>query len=77
MKAKNAKISVVEDLILNQSFSANDHKNINAAKRRFRIFKKDFSYFCRQSGDKKTVLQGKLYLLKRQFNINVLYRLGM
>jgi len=77
MKAKNAKISVAEDLILNQSFSANDHKNINAAKRRFRIFKKDFSYFCRQSGDRKTVLQGKLYLLKRQFNINVLYRLGM
>ena len=77
MKAKNAKISVAETLELFQSFSANDHKNINAAKRRFRIFKKDFTYFCSQSGDRKTVLQGKLYLLKRQFNINVLYRLGM
>ena len=77
MKAKNVKISVAEGLELCQSFSANDHKNINAAKRRFRIFKKDYSYFCKQSGDGKTVLQGRLYLLKRQFNINVLYRLGL
>lgn len=77
MKKDGRDIAVADDVVLQQTFSANDHKNINAAKRRFRIFKKDYRYFCAQSGDRKTVLQGKLYLLKRQFNINILYRLGL
>lgn len=77
MKQAGRKISVARDVLLTQTFSANDHKNISAAKRRYEIFRKDYSRFCVQSGERKTVLQGKLYLLKRYININVLYRLGL
>lgn len=75
MKKQGRKISVCDDISLNQSFSAND-KNIERAKRRFKLFKRDYAYFCKQSGKLSDVITGKLYLLKRSININILYRLG-
>lgn len=77
MKTAGRKIAVADGVELRQTFSANDHKNIAAAQRRYRIFKKDYSYFCSQSGDKRVISDGKKYLVKRWLNINVLYRLGL
>ena len=75
MKKQGKKIAVCEELNLKQSFSAND-RDIKKAKKRFELFKKDYMTFCKQSGKASDVLSGRLYLLKRSFNINVLYRLG-
>ena len=74
MKNAGKKICVCDSVCLRQSFSAND-RNIERAKRRYEIFRKDYLRFCSQSGSKADIIKGKLYLLKRSFNINVLYRL--
>ena len=75
MKALSKSIKICPALELKQSFSAND-RDVKRARARFEIFKRDYSLFCKGSGSVKDRLLGRLYLLKRSFNINILYRLG-
>ena len=74
MKKAGKSIAVAESVSLKQSFSAND-KDVRKAKNRFEIFKKDYLNFCKNANSADALFKGKLYLLKRWFNINVIYRI--
>lgn len=74
MKKQNRKIAAAESVKLKQSFSANDFGDIRAARRRFSIFKKDYSLFCRQAGGLKNRFVGALVIAKRFININFIGR---
>jgi len=75
MKKQNRKITAARSVELKQSFSANDFSDIRAARRRFSIFKKDYSLFCRQAGGLKNRIVGALVIAKRFININFIGRL--
>lgn len=75
MKKQNRKITAARSVELKQSFSANDFGDIRAARRRFSIFKKDYTLFCRQAGGLKNRVVGALVVAKRFININIIGRL--
>jgi rhamnosyltransferase len=75
MKKQKRKIAAAKSVELKQSFSANDFSDIKAARRRFAVFKKDYSLFCRQAGGLKNKLIGALVIAKRFININFIGRL--
>ena len=74
MKKDGRKIAVADSIQLRQSFSAND-RNVQRAEKRFKIFKKDYLKFCNDAGSKTALVKGRLYLLKRWVNINIIYRI--
>ncbi len=74
MKKEGKKIAVADRIQLKQSFSAND-KNVQRARKRFEIFKKDYLKFCNDADNKNALIKGRLYLLKRWLNINVIYHI--
>lgn len=74
MKKAGKSVAVAEKVVLNQKFSAND-KNVERARKRYKIFKKDYLLFCKKSKSLLNLIMGRLYLLKRWININLLYRI--
>lgn len=65
-------IEIVEGDI-EQSFSATNYSNMHAVRRRFAIYSKDFSTYCKLTEKKRTYKWG--ILAKRYINITIISRL--
>lgn len=62
-----AKMVVMEDAVINQTFSGAEKSSLEADKRRFSIYKKDVGYFCEKYGISR--IKKDMHLLKRRLNI--------
>ncbi len=62
-----SRICVMKDVELRQEFSGSAKQSREAAMRRYRIFKKDISYFCRKYG--VSPVRRLLLLMKRKLRL--------
>jgi len=61
------RICIMQDVELRQEFSGSTKQSRRAALRRFRIFKKDITYFCRKYGI--SLMRRMLLLMKRRIRL--------
>lgn len=74
MKRRNKAIAVAESVELHQDFSGNDFFHFAASKKRFKIFYKDFWYFCVQDGRKMLKVYAVFNLIYRWLYLYIVIR---